>query len=155
MPNEQNRSQLNRIPETVRRCYWEDESNCAVTTLTCLSELFSVDVSPQVFDAAIGMHGAGGFRAQCGLVEGTLMFLGLYLSSLGWSREQTAQACCTYAEAFTRRFSSLSCRDLRPGGFNDDDPPHLCTELTEQSVVFSRDFIGELVSKEQYAQKRP
>lgn len=29
-------------------------------------------------DAALGMHGAGGYRAQCGLVEGALMFIGIW-----------------------------------------------------------------------------
>jgi len=32
---------------------------------------------PQLLDAAVGMHGAGKYGAQCGLVEGSLMFIGL------------------------------------------------------------------------------
>jgi len=30
-----------------------------------------------VLNFAIGLFGAGGYQAQCGLVEGTLMFIGI------------------------------------------------------------------------------
>ena len=45
-----------------------------------LSHLFSFPLEEQTLDAAIGMHGAGGLGAQCGLVEGSLMFIGAYLA---------------------------------------------------------------------------
>ena len=31
-----------------------------------------------MLDAALGMHGAGKYGAQCGLAEGTLIFLGTF-----------------------------------------------------------------------------
>ena len=42
------------------------------------SQKIFVNINQQVINAAIGMHGAGKYRAQCGLVEEYLMFIGLY-----------------------------------------------------------------------------
>ena len=41
--------------------------------MLCLGELLGFHIEEQTYAAAVGMHGAGGFRAQCGLVEGALM----------------------------------------------------------------------------------
>ena len=64
---------INRVHEL----YWNNDINCAGTTIICLSELFEISVEQQTIWSAVGMHGAGGYRAQCGLVEGTLMFIGM------------------------------------------------------------------------------
>jgi len=71
------------IKEKIHQLYWDLNFNCARTMLTCLSELFHFPISNQTMNAAIGMHGAGGFRAQCGLVEGALMFIGVFLADKG------------------------------------------------------------------------
>ncbi|RAZ94424.1 redox-active protein, partial [Klebsiella oxytoca] len=71
------------ITNRVHELYWEKDMNCARTTLLCLSELFEVAIEPQIMWSAVGLHGAGGYRAQCGLVEGTLMFIGIYFHRLG------------------------------------------------------------------------
>jgi len=65
------------IKDRVHEYYWTDDINCATTTLKILSEAFAIKLKDQIIDAAIGMHGAGEFGAQCGLVEGTLMFMGI------------------------------------------------------------------------------
>lgn len=44
----------------VHSLYYQYDMNCARTTLTCLSELYNFPVSEDVFNAAHGMHGAGG-----------------------------------------------------------------------------------------------
>ncbi len=66
------------VKRKVSKYYWNDEINCATTTLEILSEAFDIELNKQIVNAAIGMHGAGEYGAQCGLVEGTLMFLGIY-----------------------------------------------------------------------------
>lgn len=71
---------------------------------------FGIEYGPHVLDAAIGLHGAGGFGAQCGLVEGD-------------------------------KFGSLSCSNLRPNGFTENDPPHMCEKLTCDVISFTYDFI--------------
>ena len=66
------------IEKEVHHLYYDYDENCARTSLKCLSHLFAFPVSEDVLSAATGMHGAGYYGAQCGLVEGTLMFIGLY-----------------------------------------------------------------------------
>ncbi|MEE4167170.1 MAG: C-GCAxxG-C-C family protein, partial [Desulfocapsaceae bacterium] len=97
-------------------------------------------------DAAIGMHGAGGYRAQCGLVEGTLLFVGIYGKILGFSDAKTIELCRLFAQRFEHEFSSLLCRELRPEGFNDQNPPHLCEPLTVQALIFSIAFVKEFAA---------
>lgn len=127
----------------VHSCYWDHNDNCAKTTLRVLAELSGLTLSPQVLDAAVGMHGAGGYRAQCGLVEGSLMFLGVQGKSRGKSDDDVAAVCRLYAEEFTRNFGSLRCFDLRPGGFSHEDRPHLCESLTVKAICFSWRFFEQ------------
>lgn len=132
-----------QIKALVHQYYWEQDLNCAKTTLLCLGALLDSPVTPQTLDAAAGMHGAGGFRAQCGLVEGALMFIGVYFAQKGVDDSGIARLCYDFAEAFTHRFSSLSCFDLRPGGFSKDDPPHRCEQLTSDAIHFAYAFIKD------------
>lgn len=124
------------IKERVHGLYWDSDVNCARTTLICMGERFRVEYSPQTLAAAIGLHGAGGYGAQCGLVEGGLMFLGIYFKSRGWKDKEIADLCFRYADEFAGEFGSLLCCELRPGGFRADDPPHLCENLTWKSIEF-------------------
>ena len=54
------------IADRVHELYWKNDINCARTALICLGELFETSVEPQTVWAAVGLHGAGGYRAQCG-----------------------------------------------------------------------------------------
>ena len=54
----------NLIDKRVHDYYWEDNINCAMTTLKILGEIFSFDLAPQVLNSAIGLFGAGGYQAQ-------------------------------------------------------------------------------------------
>lgn len=74
-------------------------------------------IHEQVFAAATGMHGAGGYGAQCGLVEGGLMFLGVWGREMGKTQEWITEACNAYAQGFERRFGSLLCRGTPSPGF--------------------------------------
>ncbi|NMS89265.1 C_GCAxxG_C_C family protein [Clostridioides difficile] len=133
------------ITNRVHELYWKDDVNCARTMLICLSELFHVEVCKQTICAAIGLHGAGGYRAQCGLVEGGLLFIGVYYDSLGKSEDEIVSACYNYASSFEKKFGSLSCFDLRPTGFTVKDPPHMCEKLTCEAVEFAYQFIENAV----------
>lgn len=132
------------IRNKVHHLYYQDDMNCARATLTCLSELYNFPISTEVFDAALGMHGAGGYRAQCGLVEGALMFIGVYFTASGFTESRIVSICYQYAEEFEITFGSLSCRELRPGGFSKNDPPHLCEMITCQAIEFSYLFIRDM-----------
>ena len=130
-----------KIKERIHNLYWGHGVNCARTTLICLSELLHIKIERQTLDSAIGLHGAGGFRAQCGLVEGALMFIGIYFSEQGKYEDDIASLCYQFADEFTKEFGSLKCFDLRPNGFTEDDPPHLCEGLTIAAIEFACDFI--------------
>ena len=132
--------------QRVHDLYWNRNFNCARTMLACLGERFDIFIEPQTLQAATGMHGAGRFRAQCGLVEGALMFAGIIGSCDGHSDKDIESLCFRFAEAFTNRFGSLLCRDLRPGGFLPSDPPHACEALTVQAVSFTADFLESMVN---------
>ncbi len=98
------------IENRVHELYWNDDINCARTAIICLSELFETMIEPQVIRSAVGLHGAGGYRAQCGLVEGTLLFIGIYLHALGKAESEIVSACYDFASAFDSAFGSLRCR---------------------------------------------
>jgi hypothetical protein len=90
------------------------------------------------------MHGAGEYGAQFGLVEGTLMFLGIYDRKNGISDEKTAEICREYARQFEGKFTSLQCSILRPEGFKPDNPPHICEVLSIKAIEFSINYISKL-----------
>ena len=129
------------ICERVHSLYWDADINCARTMLICLSEMFEITLEEQTISSAIGLHGAGGFRAQCGLVEGGLMFIGIWGNLLGISEKEITSLCYRYAEAFEKKFGSIRCYDLRPNGFTPNDPPHMCEALTCEAVEFAYLFL--------------
>lgn len=131
------------IEERVREYYWQDDLNCATTSLKILSEIFSITLSDQVLSAAIGMHGAGKYGAQCGLVEGTLMFLGIIGKEHRLQEEAIVDQCREFARQFENTFHSLSCSRLRPECFKEENPPHVCEKLTCTATEFSRNFVSQ------------
>ena len=130
-----------QVAAAVHRHYWQEDINCARTMLAILAALDGRPVPAAVMKAAVGMHGAGGFGAQCGLVEGALMYIGLAADNAGLSEETAVETCREYAAAFADRFGSLLCRELRPEGFGPDNPPHLCEGRTVAAVVFAIEFL--------------
>lgn len=134
--------------EEVHRHYWDHDDNCAVTTLSIASHLFSTPLKPQVTEAALGMWGAGGYRAQCGLVEGALMFIGVLGCNRGMNRNEISEVCKKFAENFEEEFGSLTCRELRPQGFAPDNPPHICEDLSKRAVRFSTRFVANAFQME-------
>lgn len=103
--------------------------------------MFDISLEQQTINSAIGMHGAGGYRAQCGLVEGGLMFIGIYDKHQGKPEDEIVSDCFRYAQEFTQKFGSLRCYDLRPTGFSRDDQPHMCEKLTCDAVRFAFNYI--------------
>ncbi len=130
-----------KIEQYVHTYYWDQDINCARTMLLSLGRLFEVTIEEQTVNAAIGLHGAGGYRAQCGLVEGALMFLGIMGTNLGRTDTEISDLCYSYAEAFEKEFLSLKCYDLRITGFSENDPPHMCEKLTCKAIEFAYHYI--------------
>lgn len=96
---------------------------------------------PQIIWSAVGLHGAGGYRAQCGLVEGALMFIGIYFHALGKTKDEIVCACYNFASAFEQTFGSLRCIELRSTGFSENNPSHRCENLTCNGIEFAYQYI--------------
>jgi Putative redox-active protein (C_GCAxxG_C_C). len=127
---------LEYINERVHCLYWNDDLNCTTTSLLTFSEIFHIQLNSQIFDAAIGIPGAGRYGAQCGLVAGALMFIGIHGREKGLEHEDIVSKCLNFSKGFENEFGSLNCRDLRPEGFKPDNPPHLCEEITKKAIMF-------------------
>jgi hypothetical protein len=94
------------VKSRVAKYYWEDDINCATTTLNILAEHFGVELERRVRHAALGMHGAGEYGAQCGLVEGALMFLGI----IGREKASADKRLSRLAEPSQEHLSNVSVR---------------------------------------------
>ena len=117
--------------------YWNEDLNCAVTTLKVLSKAFNIPLDKQVIHAATALPGAGQYGAQCGLVGGAIMFLGILGKEVGATDDAIVNACRSFSERFESEFKSHLCRVLRPQGFHPDNPPHLCEPLTCKAIEVS------------------
>ncbi|MFH0781775.1 MAG: C-GCAxxG-C-C family protein [Pseudomonadota bacterium] len=135
------------IRQRVKDYYWQHDLNCATVTLKILAEQYSIELSNQVLDSSVGMHGAGNYGAQCGLVEGTLLFLGILGRAKQLPDDEISNLCCRYAGRFEEHFSSLLCCELRHEGFSSELPPHLCEELSSRAVAFGSAFLQEMLAR--------
>lgn len=106
-----------------------------------LGQVYNIEIGNQVIASAAGMHGAGKYGAQCGLVEGTLMFMGIYGAEKSIANQNIVEYCYEFAAEFEKKFGSLRCRELRPEGFDPKNPPHLCEEFTKEAVNFSIEYV--------------
>ena len=103
----------NNIENLVKKLYWDIDFNCAITTLTVLSEIYDTKIEKQVFYSATGLNGAGKYQAQCGIVEGSLMFLGIFGTMRGYTANKIENTCYEFASSFEKKFTSLKCSNLR------------------------------------------
>ena len=133
------------IDARVHAYYWNEDLSCAITTLKILAELFNSQLHPQVIQAAYGLN-AGRLGSQCGLVEGTLMFIGVYGREKGIASQDIAELCRKFSKYFDTEFGSVVCKELRPQGFSPNNPPHLCENITKRAIGFSVEFIAKDIS---------
>lgn len=131
------------IDEKIKLYHHEQKNNCAQTTLKILSEIFDIEVSPQVIDSACGLNGGGRYGAQCGLLEGALMFIGIKACKENKDKKYINQKCYGYTSEFEKRFESLLCSDLRLEGFKKGDPPDVCEKLFKKSLISATEYIKE------------
>ena len=116
-----------------------------MASLRLLEEVYSLKIHSQVFDSALGMNGAGRYGAQCGLVEGFLMFIGVWARANGISDEQGKKSCCDFAAFFESRFHSLLCRELRPNALLEArDLDHACEELKIKAMLFGLEYMDDM-----------
>jgi len=129
------------ILEKITLYHHQQKNNCAQTTLKILSEVFNVDINPQVISSACGLNGGGRYGAQCGLLEGALMFLGIKTCIDNKDKKYINKTCYNYTDKFKSNFESLLCSDLRPGGFQKGDSPDVCEKLFIKAIKLTTNFI--------------
>ena len=113
-----------------------------MVTLKLLAEVHHVKLEDQVLKAALGMNGSGRYGAQCGLVEGMIMFLGIWGDLKGYSYGRIQMICNLYAEKFEKTFGSLTCGRLRPEAeATAEDPAHACRELKVKALLMDLAFL--------------
>jgi len=132
------------VTARVENMYHDQELSCVHAVLKILAELFDIEVTEQIFAASAGMYGGGGeYGAQCGLVQGGILFLGLLGSRRGMDREAIGKSCHALSAQAEAELGSLLCREVRPEGFAEDNPPHLCEPRTVQSIVSTARFLAD------------
>ncbi len=130
------------VVERVHYFYHEAGINCAVGTLSLLSDIFDVKLQEQVYDSALAMHGAGKYGAQCGLLEGGIMFTSIYAKQNGLDKKVIVPLIYKWSSLFEKEMGSLVCRELRPYPFTPEDAPkHLCEPITIKGVKLAVNFI--------------
>lgn len=129
------------IDKLVDLYYIEKKLNCDRTMLKCLGELFDLEISDQVMAAAVGQHTAG-IRKQCGFVEGTLMFIGIYFSQRGATDKEISALCRKYIDSYQEVFVYTQCEDIREKILMLKDDKHgQCGPMGERTVRHSYEFI--------------
>ena len=134
------------IKDKVHYFYHEAGINCAVGTLMLLSDIFGVELNEQVYDSAMAMHGAGKYGAQCGILEGGIMFVSIYSKQQGLSKKEITPMVYSWAALFEKKMGSLVCKGLRPYPFTAEDAPkHLCEPVTVKGITLAVQLIVGLV----------
>lgn len=136
------------ILERVHELYWNDDKNCAITTVTILSEHYDVRLESQVIDGLAFMPGLGMNGLTCGIVIGGLTFIGIFQKERQYDNGSMKQQAQQLVAEFKKTFGSELCSVLRPEGFSEDNPPHLCENLTVKAIKFIINFIDERVKEE-------
>ncbi len=112
-----------------------------------MSEIFGIKLHSQTIDSTLAMHGAGKYGAQCGLVEGALMFMGVWGRCNKLEDRIVIDACRDFAGKFEARFGSLLCRVLRPEGFSSENPSHLCEKISCDAIEFAVLYVVNLLKE--------
>lgn len=134
------------VAEKVHYFYHEAHIGCAVATLILLSQIFEVQLEEQVYESAVPMVGAGKYGAQCGILEGTMMFSSIYAKQHGVDNKTIMSMIYKWSEMFEKEMGSLVCKGLRPYPFTPEDAPkHLCEPITVKGVGLAVKFITEVI----------
>jgi len=132
------------VTDCVTHAYHVENIHCTPTTLRALSQLFKIKLNEQVLHASEGMNGAGLYGAQCGLVEGALMFNGILSKHNGLCTEDILAICSEFAEGFERKLGSLICRELRPEGFSEEITEHICEPRSVEAIIYAAEFLSDI-----------
>ncbi len=128
----------NEIKKRILNYYINKGFTCTEAALFILSEEFEITLNVQVLQAAIGMNGGGGCGKQCGLVEGGLMFIGIFFSQKGKSKEQIQKICSDFIKIFEEENVSVVCEELIP---DNEFETKKCRHLVVSAIFQILDFV--------------
>jgi hypothetical protein len=132
------------VAARVENMYHDLDLSCVHTTLRILEEVFDTPIAPETYDASAGMLGGGGcFGGQCGLIQGGIIFISLLCARGGLDEDTLKQHCYDYSALTVKELGSLLCREIRPEGFSDDNPPNLCEPRTVQNITATVRFVAD------------
>ncbi|MCK5126643.1 MAG: C_GCAxxG_C_C family protein [candidate division Zixibacteria bacterium] len=124
------------------KIYFEiEEHNCAVCVIKVLSERFDFPIEQQTLDACLAQNGLGQYGAQCGLITGATMFLGIVAAQNNWEKEKLYLHTRELTALFEKKFKSLLCSAIRPEGFHEDNPPYICQPRTVDALEIFIDYL--------------
>ena len=131
----------NFIDKEVHENYWERDYNCATNILMLLSEIEGIKLDKQVLYSVSGLHGVDPMIAQCGLLSGGLMFLGIYSCEKNIPNSQLSKYYYDYSKYFQRKFGDTGCQNLNGNSKSLGLKPYACEDLTKDVVEFTINFI--------------
>lgn len=133
------------IHKKVHQLYWDDDENCAVTTVLVLSEKYGIAIQEQIKDGLISMPGLGKNGLTCGIVVGSLLFHGILAKEKEFRKDVAKQQAEMLVVGFKEKFGSELCSNLRPEGFSVTNPPHLCEKFTVEALEYVINFIDNIL----------
>lgn len=133
----------NFIDKQVHENYWEKDLNCATNILMLLSELTDIKLDKQILHSVSGFDGVNPLIAQCGLMSGALMFLGIYGREKNIPNSQLKSYSYDYSKYFQRKFGDTGCNSLNGKNSSLNLSPFSCEILTKDVVKFTFDFINK------------
>lgn len=137
-------AEITQLKQSAAHYFLEKQLNCGLSMMHCLSDFFKLPVHEQVYASINGIMEHRDKRHQCGLYKGALMFIGIYGTEKGWSRDQINMATLSLAEAFEEEFHSIHCYELRSASFKENPNHDLCADLAAEAVLFAAGFIKTL-----------
>lgn len=129
------------ISEEVHKLYWEEDKNCAMTTLIILCNRHEVELHSSVVDSLTSMPGLGKNGLTCGIVIGAVMFVSLYCKANEVKEADIQKHTNLIVRGFKDEFGSELCSILRPEGFKPTNPPHLCEKLTVKAIEYLDNYV--------------
>lgn len=132
-----------KLVEEVHKNYWDKELNCSTNIILVLGKLFDIEISRQVLHGTIGLHSTTEYGGQCGLLEGLLIFVGIYGREKNYSNNEIVRHCAKLTRKFDNLFRTLSCHDLKGASKKIFESPHSCENITIDIVLLTKKYIDK------------
>ena len=123
----------------------EDREAMEARNAAFQKDIVQIDKSLNNLPAYSGMYGAD--KAVASALENCGKEDRIYLHKMGKTEDEIVSACYNFASDFEKTFCSLRCFELRPMRFSENDPPHMCENLTCRGIEFAHQYILEITQR--------